>query len=298
MVINEAVEHTARVLERMLGETIAIELRLAGDLWPASVDPCEIESGLLSLALNARDAMPGGGVLRISTSNLVLTAGIGAGANTADYVLLAVSDDGSGMAADVVARAAEPFFSTKDRSKSVGLGLTSVTRAVESAGGFITIDSAPGRGTWVSLHFPRSLKASELQAPAEGREAPDGGDQERILIVEDDPEVRDVVESRLRALGYGVLCAATAREAMAVLETEPEVRLVFSDVVMPGDKTGYDLVRWVRTHKPGVAVLLTSGYNQGDAAAGDRSAPDCELLMKPYSLAHLSASIRNALARR
>ena len=287
------------VLRHTLGDQIEIRTDLSATLWPARADMSEVENAILNLAINARDAMPDGGVLDISTANRTLGAGdipADNGLAPGDYVVLSVKDDGKGISADALARVFEPYFSTKDAGRGTGLGLSTIYYFAKQSGGHVTIDSTEGKGTCVSLYLPRTkdnvLKVDRLQP---GGSPPSSG--ECVLVVEDNPDVRDITVKRLDLLGYNVLTAENGSIAMDVLQRAPEVQLVFSDVVMPGGVSGFDLARWVRVHRPNVRILLTSGFT-GEAFLDTEHAEELEfsLLRKPYALPELARAVREALS--
>jgi two-component system CheB/CheR fusion protein len=259
-------------------------------------DPGEIDSALLNLAANARDAMPNGGGMRIATSNVTLDAPAAAtlhmDARPGDYVCLSVADDGPGMPPDVLAKAFEPFFTTKAPGAGTGLGLTSVAAFAKQTGGFAAIESAPGQGCVASVYLPRAAK--EAAARDRPSQIPLGGG-ELVLVVEDDEQVREVTAKRVESLGYAVIEASTGPEAIERLMSLEPVRLVLSDVVMPGGMTGYDVARWVAANKPGVKVVMCSGYDEGDRAAPG-AIEGVAVLSKPYSRELLARTLSNALA--
>jgi PAS domain S-box-containing protein len=263
--LNARIEETMKLLRRTLGADISLTAQLATDLWPVLVDPGEIDSALLNIAVNARDAMPQGGVLCISTANVTVDASFAslhADPRPGDYVRLSVVDTGVGMKEEVVRRALEPFFTTKEPGKGTGLGLSSVHSFARQSGGFVTLASELGKGTTVSLYLPRApAQPSVTRGSSPGDRVPLGGG-ELVLVVEDDDRVREVTLKRLEALGYAVVEARSGPEAIDLLTTNASIRLVFSDITMPGGLTGYELARWVRTAKPAIKVLLTSGYDR------------------------------------
>jgi signal transduction histidine kinase/CheY-like chemotaxis protein len=296
--LNEIALGMTEILRRTLGEQIVLNASLASDLWSTRVDPSETETAILNLAINARDAMPKGGQLIIETSNVALREPDGAaaiGMEPGEYVKLAVTDTGSGMAPEVVARAFEPFFTTKEPGKGTGLGLATIYGFAKQSGGHATIDSGVGKGTMVALYLPRHAGAETGPKPkAPDERAAAARPSETVLVVEDNPGVRDLTVRRLGMLGYKVLVAESGPAAVAELEKGEKVDLVFSDVVMAGGMSGVDLARWVREHQPGTRILLTSGFAdvaEDDAAAG----LDIKLLRKPYKQADLARAVREAL---
>jgi PAS domain S-box-containing protein len=303
--LNEAVLGMMELMRRTLGETIGVGATLAPGLWPTSVDPSEIENAILNLAINARDAMPDGGRILIETANVSLTREAltrSAEAVPGDYVRLSVTDTGVGMPPQIALRAFEPFFTTKAPGKGTGLGLSTIYGFVRQSGGHATIDSEVGRGTTVHLYLPRERAAStgpSTRPAASGDDAALLG--ERILVVEDNPDVREATVRRLEALGYVTSIAETGAAAIAMLEGGLEVDMVLSDVVMPGGVSGYDLAAWVSAHRPALALLLTSGFAPelaAEHAVEGAEAPAPTLLRKPYTRAELARAVRETLAMR
>ena len=298
--INERVRNMVELLQRTLGAPVTLTTRLAPELWRTQVDPSEIESAILNLALNARDAMPHGGSLVVATSNISLDAAAAArepGAAPGDYVRLTVTDTGCGMTRDVLARAVEPFFTTKEVGKGTGLGLSSAYGFAKQSGGFLLIDSEVGKGTSVSIYLPRAAAAAggETHA-ARSAEAVPLGDGELVIVVEDDDQVREVTLNRMEGLGYSVLPAKTGAEAIELLKSGEPAALVLSDVVMPGSLSGYDVASWVRRERPDVKVLLTSGFSEKMRQDDDETIRRLKVLGKPYSRAQLGVAVRDALA--
>jgi PAS domain S-box-containing protein len=295
--INERVRATVDLLHRTLGEHVEIKLVLDSDPWPAMADPGQLESALVNLAINARDAMERGGRLTIETANTQLDADY-ASSNPdvaiGDYAMLCVSDTGSGMTPDVLARAFEPFFTTK-AAKGSGLGLSMVYGFARQSKGHVKIYSEPGRGTTVRLYLPRAdanSGARPVQRPDPLQAArPD----ERILVVEDNPGVRETVVRQLRDLGYETLEAAGGKEALTILKSNQRVDLLFSDVVMPGGMDGTQLAETATTLRPGLKVLLTSGFARASIQDGAANAYLKNLLSKPYRKAELAERLRAML---
>jgi PAS domain S-box-containing protein len=282
------------ILSRTLGEAIAISVDCAGDLPDVFVDPAELDTAILNLALNARDAMPRGGTLQISArrqavSETDATEDLPAGL----YVVIAVRDSGLGMAPDVLAHAFEPFFTTKETGRGSGLGLSMVYGFVKQSGGHLTADSRLGYGTLVELYLP-AARAAAVAATARAPAASSSGN-EKILVVEDEPEVRAVAVAFLRSLGYATLQAASAEQALDLLQQHDDIALLFSDVVLGSGMNGGDLARAALQLRPGLPTLLTSGYEH-DVPLGDSGA--LPLLRKPYRREDLSDAVREALDRR
>ena len=294
LLLNPRIREMIELLTRTLGEQISVRADLAPEVWPVLADPGEIDSVLTNLALNARDAMPQGGELVVATRNVTLderAAELDPEAVAGDYVVLSVADSGTGMASSVLQRAIEPFFTTKEPGKGTGLGLSSVFGFAKQSGGFFVIDSEIGKGTTARVYLRRA--GQDFRAATAAADVP-RGNRETILVVEDDDALRDVTRKRLESLGYRILEAANVDEATARLESAAPIALVFSDVVMPGGKTGYDLARWIRRSMPHVKLLLTSGYNSKNERGEEPI--DIPLLDKPYSLAQLAHSVSDALA--
>ncbi|WP_264210734.1 ATP-binding protein [Leisingera thetidis] len=295
--VNQHITDTWQVVERILSEDTRLQFHPGADVWPVKADPSELDGALLNLVANARDAINGSGEVTIATKNVQLTtaeaAGIG-GAMPGDFVRISVADTGSGMPSEVATQAMEPFFTTKPAGAGSGLGLTSVGMTVARAGGFLVLDSIPGEGTTVSLYLPRTLEVA--QDPDDGKDADlPFGDGQLILVVENDPLVREAVLQRLEVLGYAVLEAADGETALAFLEQGEPVDLVFSDVVMPGRLSGHGLALLLRRRFPGVGVLLTSGYASRMLPRRRRLMVRAELIAKPYSLQVLARAVRRAL---
>ena len=298
--LNDVTIGMTELLRRSLGETVNVTSELASNLWNIRVDASEIENAILNLAINARDAMPRGGRILVETGNVALTReDVALTPDTApgEYVKLTVSDEGVGMPLEVVTRAFEPFFTTKGSGRGTGLGLSTIYGFVKQSGGHANIYSEVGKGTAVSLYFPRdmtSVAAATNKAPTPQINTMIG---ETVLVVEDNDQVRDLTVRRLEVLGYKILAAGNGPEAIALLETRSDIDLVFSDIVMPGGMTGFDLARWIDQHRPGMKVLLTSGFAPEMAHGGAALPPGLSLLRKPYVQADLARAIRDALSR-
>ena len=295
--INDLVSGMVKLLERTLGEDIEIALSLADDLWPAVVDPSQLEASLANLATNARDAMPFGGRLMITTGNRTLDKDYAAGhteVRPGDYAMIEVSDTGTGMSPEVIARIFEPFYTTKERGKGTGLGLSMVFGFMKQSGGHINVYSERGVGTSFRLYLPRSVAPVELAAnAAQASAARSAG--ETVLAVEDNPALRKVVVRQLRELGYQVLEASSADAALAVLERE-KVDLLFTDVVMPGAMDGFGLAHRVLVFWPHLKVVLTSGFPEAKMAGNlGYLPPSVRLLSKPYRKEALARQLREAL---
>ncbi|MBP2299714.1 hybrid sensor histidine kinase/response regulator [Azospirillum picis] len=285
------------MLRRSIGEGIEIETIVSGGLWNTLVDPTQVENALLNLAINARDAMEGNGKLTIEVGNAYLDDAYvaqHADAVAGQYVMLAVTDTGSGMPPDVMAQVFEPFFSTKPEGKGTGLGLSMVYGFVKQSGGHVKLYSEAGQGTTVKLYFPRAMESEDRITAIDT--GPITGGTETILVAEDDEAVRATVVEMLGDLGYRVLQAKDAERALAVLESGVAVDLLFTDVVMPGPLKSAELARKARERQPGLAVLFTSGYTENGIVHAGRLDPGLELLSKPYSREALARKLRHVLA--
>ena len=260
-------------------------MRLSPDPCQTSANPGDVDNAILNLAINARDAMPSGGMLTIETRLVSLDADVAgriANARPGEYVMLTVSDTGHGMSPEVLKHAMEPFFTTKEPGKGTGLGLATVHSTVRQSGGFVAIDSTEGEGTSVHLYFPKAEPGPIVSRAAPSPKEAPLGDGELILLVEDNDKVREATVNRLESLGYAVLEAKTGPEAITLLKSGEPIALVFSDIVMPGGMTGYDVAEWVRSMKPEVKVLLTTGYSEMPLAVSE-AARKIKVLGKPYT---------------
>jgi signal transduction histidine kinase/DNA-binding response OmpR family regulator len=296
---NKLVMGMSELLRRTLGESIAIETVLAGGLWRTFADPNQLENALLNLAVNGRDAMQGGGKLTIETANTWLDESYAAqneGAAPGQYVLIAISDTGVGIAKDIMDHVFEPFFTTKDVGHGTGLGLSQVYGFIKQSNGHIKVYSEPGQGTTVKLYLPRLLASSDDADDAAGHaDAPRADRGDAVLVVEDDDDVRAHTTDVLRELGYRVLEAANGAAALALLARAPDVRLLFTDVGLPGGMTGRQLVEEVRKRWPELKVLYTTGYARNAIVHGGVLDAGTELLPKPFTYSDLAAKIRSVL---
>jgi CheY-like chemotaxis protein len=296
--LNGRLSNMIELLRRTLGEAVEIKTIFADDLWPAKVDPVQLESAVLNLAINARDAMPGGGRLVIETSNQTLSehyAAHHAEVSAGPYAMLAISDTGAGMPPEVLEHALEPFFTTKEVGKGTGLGLSMVYGFVKQSGGHMSIYSEEGHGTTVKLYFPRAEPADRPSAVAAVPEDQRPTGHETILVVEDDGFVRETAISLLEEFGYRVLQATDGPSALAMLERDPEVDLLFTDVVMPEGMNGVALAREVTKRWPRIKVLYTSGYTENAIVHGGKLNDGVEWIGKPYFKGDLSRKIRHVL---
>jgi len=300
--MNQLVSATAELLRRTLGEAIEIRTAFGQDVWTAEADPSQVESALVNLSINARDAMPAGGRLTIETANVTLDDAYAADnpdAVPGDYVMLAVTDTGTGMPPEVVKRVFEPFFTTKAVGKGTGLGLSMVYGFAKQSGGHVKIYSEPGHGTTLRLYLP---KARDQQASEPLPDLGDGGsiqgNDEIILVVEDNEDVRAVTARQLGILGYQVMLAETAAEAMAILQRGARVDVMFTDVVMPGGASGFDLAEQARALRPDLGILFTSGFTEVSLRNNAALEQSAGLLSKPYRLEALARKIKEALTLR
>jgi PAS domain S-box-containing protein len=284
------------LLGSMLMETISIRVSVPDGLWHAFADPAQLENALLNLALNARDAMPQGGALSIEAENVELASnGLPAGSDIVpgSFVRIRVADTGTGMPPEVLQRAFEPFFTTKEVGKGSGLGLSMVYGFVKQSGGHIEIDSAPDRGTRVDLYLRKTEPERVAEAP-KGEVRVRGGGQ-TILIVEDNPEVREIAAGFLKKLGYRVIETASGPAALAIIESNQAVDLLFTGIVMPGAMSGVELARKALGLKPGIKLLFAMGYAEEVASGGSAHAMGGEILNKPYRKDDLARAVRDAL---
>jgi CheY-like chemotaxis protein len=281
-----------------LGELIEVETVLSGGLWPADIDRAQLESALINLAINARDAMPAGGRLRIATSNVPVSTtapadGSGSGIEAGDYVQIAVSDSGKGIAPEIIDKVFEPFFTTKEVGKGTGLGLSMVYGFLEQSKGHVRIESTVGRGTTVRLYLPKSAEAMQAE-PVAPAVAPRG--KERILVVEDDPQVRASVLGQLHGLGYEAEGASDGRTGLAAFETtDRPFDLLLTDVIVPGEMNGKALADEVGRRWPATRLVFMSGYSENILSAQGRLGRGVHLLNKPFTKRELAGMLRQVL---
>jgi CheY-like chemotaxis protein len=289
--LNRSITGMEDLLARTIGVAVEIRTALATDLWPALVDPNQLELVVLNLALNARDAMPGGGTLSIETRN-VAAAGLDPALALAagDYVAVAVADTGTGMPEEVAARAFEPFFTTKEPGRGSGLGLSQVYGVARQSGGTVRIRSAVGQGTMVELYLPR---ASDRPVAAErGAAEVIAGSRATVIVLDDEPEVREVAVAHLETLGYRAIEAPTGGAALALLESSEPVDLLIVDYAMPG-QSGIEIMREARRRRPGLPMLLLTGY--ADTVVLDRELDAAFVLRKPYRMHELASRVEAVL---
>jgi PAS domain S-box-containing protein len=296
--LHQVVAAMDEMLQRAIGEVIAIEIVSDANLWNTLVDPNQLEHVILNLVINARDAMDGKGKLVIELANAVLDelyAPALPGPGSAQFVMLAITDTGAGMSADTIERAFEPFFSTKPEGQGTGLGLSMTYGFVKQSEGHIEIDSALGRGTSVRIYLPRSFEKVAEVVPKAAQAIRKGS--ETILVVEDDLAVQATTVDILAGLGYRVLKADNASMAMGIIDSGVAIDVLFTDVVMPGPLDSPELARRAKRKYPELKVLFTSGYTQDAMIRGGRLDPDVNLLGKPYGREQLCEKIRSLLAR-
>jgi PAS domain S-box-containing protein len=295
--LNAMITDMIDLLRRTLGENIEIEVRLDANLWPELADKSQVESALLNLTINARDAMPEGGKLTVETGNVSLDAEYAA-ANTevepGDYVMLGVTDTGTGMPPDIVERAFDPFFTTKDAGKGSGLGLSMIYGFAKQSHGHLKIYSEVGHGTTVKLYLPRAATVRPV-TPTLDAAGDDLRGSETILVVEDEEAVRRLVVRNLRSLGYQVLEAADGARAVGMLRSGEAIDLLFTDVVLPGGMTGRQLADQALVLRPEMRVLFTSGYTQNSIVHQGKLDVGVHLLTKPYRRDDLGRKIREVL---
>src|SRR6267154_385685 len=296
--VNALVIEAARLLRPTLGEQVEIESMLAHDSAPALIDPSQLSTAILNLALNARDAMPNGGKLTLETKNVVLDenyAAMSSEVNPGNYVMIAVSDSGKGIPTSLLEKVFEPFYTTKDIGKGSGLGLSMVYGLVKQSNGHIRIYSEEGHGTTVKLYLPQAAGVADA-LPAEAGISEFVRGDESILIVEDDALVREYVVTQISRLGYDTLAANNAVEALAIINGPERIDLLFTDVIMPGGMNGRQLAIEAEMRRPGLKVLFTSGYTENAIVHHGRLDAGVLLLPKPYISSDLARMIRTALA--
>jgi len=298
--VNESVEMTCELVQKSLGDMIEVKYLLAENLWPVYIDVDQLENALVNIAVNARDAMPKGGKLTFETHNIVLEEEYTRrhpDVPMGPYVMIAISDTGTGMPQHVIRRIFEPFYTTKPTGEGTGLGLSIVYGFIKQSGGYIHVYSEEGHGTVFRIYLPKAQAEGEsVQAGTEKDTLPQGG--ETILVVEDDDEVRNVVVSMLERLGYKVIAAQNGRMALEILKREHQnIDLMFADIVMPDGMNGVEVATKAKEYYPGLKVLFTSGYTEN-------AIPDYQLLSgqdligKPYRRNELAKKIRQILDRK
>jgi len=295
--INALIIETARLLQPTLGEQVEIESMLDESAWHAIIDPTQLSAALINLAVNARDAMPNGGKLRFETANIILDetdAHDDPDVHPGGYVMIAVSDSGTGIPAALLDKVFEPFFTTKEVGKGTGLGLSMVYGFVKQSGGHISVESEEGNGTTIKLYLPRSPGAADRADAASASALAGGG--ETILVVEDDALTRKFVVTQLESLGYRSVSASTGAEALALVDQGVTFDLLFTDIILPDGLNGRQLAAEVAKRRPSLRVLYTSGYAEHAIEQLGGLGPGIALLSKPYRKADLARRIRETLA--
>jgi PAS domain S-box-containing protein len=299
--LNEVVQSMAPILQRTLGEHINVSAGRTEGLWPAIADPSQFEDAVLNLAVNARDAMPQGGLLMIETANVHLDeyyAAENVEVAAGDYAAVIVTDSGSGMPREVIERAFDPFFTTKEVGLGTGLGLSMVYGFAKQSHGHVKIYSELGHGTSVRLYLPRASGAN-AQAADGASQIPEHKSRgnETVLVVEDDPAVRRVAVTILEGLGYRVLQAGDGKSALEIIGRSDAIDLLFTDLIMPNGMNGIDLLENARALRPRLRALFTSGYSEQFLKGRNGAADGVPLLGKPYRRQRLAEAVRDAMGR-
>jgi PAS domain S-box-containing protein len=294
--VNTLITSISEMLHRTLGERVLIETVLGGSLWPTFVDSNQLESVLLNLAVNARDAMPDGGRLTIEAANVYLDEQYGAIAEVAPgpYVGIFVSDTGIGMTPEVIAKAFDPFFTTKEVGQGTGLGLSQVHGFIKQSGGHVKIYSEVGAGTTIKIYLPRYFSSGTTETQPAARPVPEAKG-ETILVVEDEADVRSFTVEMLRELGYRVIEAPDGPSGLRLLDAHRDIKLLFTDVGLPGGINGQQLAEEAQRRKASLKVLFMSGYARNAIVHHGRLDPGVELLLKPFTYQGLAAKIRHVL---
>jgi CheY-like chemotaxis protein len=282
-----------RLLPRLLGERIRLDFRAGEGLWSCTIDASQLQTALVNLALNARDAMPEGGHLAIRTANRHLRrqeAEQFGDVQAGDYVLIEMRDDGCGMPPEVADRAFEPFFTTKPVGRGTGLGLSMVFGFVKQSGGHVAIDSHVGAGTLIRIYLPRAQPAQMIAPSPPEAAAPDRA--QTVLVVEDEPGVSAVAQAFLTSLGYGVLDAPDGPRALEILKTGTPIDILFTDVVLPEGMNGKQIAEAARALRPGIKILFASGYAQDALTSQGKLDATATLLQKPYRRMDLMQALR------
>ncbi|HKQ45575.1 MAG TPA: ATP-binding protein [Rhizomicrobium sp.] len=301
LALGDVVGELAQMLRRLVGEGISLKLEREPDLWPVHADEAQLGNAIINLVVNARDAMPSGGTVTIRTANQTVNAATPLGTAImppGDYVRIEVADTGTGMSKEIQSKIFDPFFTTKPVGQGTGLGLATVYGIVKQSGGFITVDSAPGRGTSFNIYLPRRRIEASESAPLEPVFAAtrDVTGQDTILLVEDEEAVRSFAARALRMRGYHVLEAGGGEEALEIVKDDNNtIALIITDVVMP-NMDGPTMVRHVKAIKPDLAVIFMSGYAEEAFRRSDQSSEDIHFLPKPFGLKQLAAKVKEVLA--
>jgi PAS domain S-box-containing protein len=296
--VNKLVAGLSDLMRRTLGEAVFIETVLAGGLWPTLADANQLENALINLAINARDAMPDGGKLTIETANTHLDeayARMHDEVQPGQYVGILVTDTGIGMSAETVSRAFEPFFTTKELGQGTGLGLSQVYGFIKQSGGHLKIYSEIGEGTTVKLYLPRYRGSEDVSDADVATRDVSRGQGELVLVVEDDPDVRDYTVEMVSELGYSVLSAPDGATALRLLDSNREVALLFTDVGLPGGMNGRQLADQAQRRRPRLKILYTTGYARNAIVHQGRLDPGVEVIFKPFSYSDLATKLRQVL---
>jgi len=301
--VNRLVSGMEDLFRRTVGPSIQIETRLADELWPILCDPNQLESALLNLVINARDAMPDGGHLLIETANSVLPDRRGALRNAppgnmppGDYVILSVTDTGTGMAPDVIARAFDPFFTTKPLGQGTGLGLSMIYGFVQQSGGHVGLHSKEGQGTTVTIGLPRYLGAMDDEAETDAAAALLPAASAVVLVVEDEAAVRMVIADVLSDLGYTVLEADDGRSSLSIVESGVRIDLLLTDVGLPGGMNGRQVADAARQRRPGLKVLFITGYAENAVVGRSRMEQGMQVMTKPFAVEALAARVQGMIS--
>jgi PAS domain S-box-containing protein len=302
--VNKLVGGMEELLRRTVGPAIQLETSFAAEPWPALCDPHQLESALLNLVLNARDAMPDGGHLLIETSNTALLDRRGAPKDwpprsvpPGEYMALSVADTGTGMPPDVTARAFDPFFTTKPIGQGTGLGLSMIYGFVQQSGGHVRLRSEEGQGTTVAIYLPRHLGAvADEQDARDASELPEAGASAVVLVVEDEPAVRMIVVDVLSDLGYAVLEAGDGRSGLQILDSGTRIDLLLTDVGLPGGMNGRQLADAARQRRPDLKVLFVTGYAESMAVGDGRMEHGMQVMTKPFAVAALAARVQSIIS--
>jgi CheY-like chemotaxis protein len=296
--VNKLVASMSDLMRRTLGEVIFIETVLVGGLWSTRADSNQLENALINLAINARDAMPDGGKLTIETANTHLDeayARMHEDVDPGQYVGIFVTDTGIGMSVETAAQAFEPFFTTKEIGEGTGLGLSQVYGFIKQSGGHVKIYSEVGEGTTVKIYLPRHRGAEDVTDDRQATQRIPQGRSELVLVVEDDPDVRDYTVEMLGDLGYSVLSAPDGASALRLLDSTREVSLLFTDVGLPGGMNGRQLADAALRRQPRLKVLYTTGYARNAIVHQGRLDPSVVVIFKPFTYLDLATTIRRML---
>lgn len=299
--VNALIRGLEELVRRSVGPAIEVSVRDTPALWTALIDPTQLENALLNLCINARDAMPAGGRITIETANqwLPYSDEYNHEVQAGEYLVLHVTDNGSGMTDEVMAKVFEPFFTTKPVGEGTGLGLSMIYGFARQSGGLVKIQSQPGHGTTVSLYLPRHCAGMDV-APVDAGHAPidTGGAGETVLVVDDEASVRDAVAELLESLGYVVLQAADSAQGRDLLQSTVRIDLLVTDVGLPGGLNGRQMAELGRVTRPGLPVLYITGYAQNLTLDQCHLQPCTEVLTKPFALEALSERVRTLITQR